>query len=142
MKVFTDEELKKKLTSEEYHILREKGTETPFSGQYVNHNEKGMYTCKICGAELFSSDTKFDSKAPGLLGWPSFHDVAKSTAVKVEEDSSHGMQRIEVSCANCGSHLGHLFKDVPGESTGTHYCINSCALDFTPNGKAKTKRAK
>lgn len=134
MKTFTDDELKKKLTPEEYHVLREKGTEAPFSGRYVDHNEQGIYACKVCGAKLFSSDTKFDSKAPGLLGWPSFHDVAKSDAVKLSEDSSGGMRRIEVTCANCGSHLGHLFKDVPGEQHGAHYCINSCSLDFKPKG--------
>jgi peptide-methionine (R)-S-oxide reductase len=134
-KQYTDEELKKKLTPEQYHILRENGTEAPFSGQYFNHNEKGMYTCAICGAELFSSDTKFDSSAPGLMGWPSFYDVAKSDAVNLSEDNTMGMKRVEITCANCGSHLGHLFEDVPGEEHDKHYCINSAALDFEPKSK-------
>ncbi len=140
-KQFTDEELRQELTPEQYSLLREKGTEAPFTGQYVNHKQKGMYACAVCGAELFSSDTKFDSTAPGLIGWPSFYDVAKSDAVKLTEDNSLGMQRIEVSCANCGSHLGHLFKDVPGESHAAHYCINSACLGFTPVDK-KAKKSK
>jgi peptide-methionine (R)-S-oxide reductase len=137
----TDEELKKKLTPEQYKVLREKGTEAPFSGEYVNHKEKGMYTCVVCGAELFSSDTKFDSKAPGLQGWPSFYDVAKSDAVKLNEDNSHGMHRIEVTCANCGSHLGHFFEDVPGDEHGVHYCINSACLAFAPKDDSKQEKA-
>jgi peptide-methionine (R)-S-oxide reductase len=136
---FTDEELKKKLTPEQYRILREKGTEAPFTGEYFNHKEKGMYTCAVCGAELFSSDTKFDSSAPGLRGWPSFYDVAKSDAVKLSEDSSLGMKRIEISCANCGSHLGHLFEDVPGEQHDKHYCINSACLGFMPKDQNGSK---
>jgi peptide-methionine (R)-S-oxide reductase len=135
----TDEELKKKLTPEQYRILREKGTEAPFTGEYFNHKEKGMYDCVVCGAELFSSDTKFDSTAPGLQGWPSFYDVAKSDAVKLSEDSSMGMKRIEITCANCGSHLCHLFEDVPGEEHEKHYCINSACLAFEP-GKSQTKK--
>jgi peptide-methionine (R)-S-oxide reductase len=137
-KQFTDDELKKKLTPEQYRILREKGTETPFSGKYFNFNQEGMYSCAVCGAQLFSSDTKFESKAPGLQGWPSFYDAAKSDAVKLTEDDSLGLRRIEVICANCGSHLGHLFKDVPGEEHQAHYCINSAALNFDPKDKSKT----
>jgi peptide-methionine (R)-S-oxide reductase len=135
-KQFTDEELKKKLTSEQYHILREKGTEAPFTGEYFNHSEKGMYTCAVCGAELFSSDTKFDSSAPGLMGWPSFYDVAKSDAVKLSEDNNMGMKRVEINCANCGSHLGHLFENIPGEEHDKHYCINSASLKFMPKNKS------
>lgn len=133
MAQISDDELKKKLTPEQYHILREKGTEAPFSGKYVNHSEKGMYTCAVCGAELFSSDTKFESKAPGLQGWPSFSDVVKSDAIKLTDDNSMGMHRVEITCANCGSHLGHLFEDVPGEDHDKHYCINSTCLDFKPS---------
>lgn len=133
-KKLSDAELKKKLTPEQYHVLREKGTETPFSGKYLNHNEKGMYACAVCGAQLFSSDTKYDSKTPGLIGWPSFSEVAKSDAVELKDDNSLGMHRIEVICKNCGSHLGHVF-DADDSSTGKHYCINSCSLDFLPKSK-------
>ena len=131
---FTDEELKKKLTPEQYHILREKGTEAPFSGEYLHHKENGMYTCAVCGAEIFSSDTKFDSKS----GWPSFYDVASNSAVKLTDDNSLGMKRVEVTCANCGSHLGHVFNDAPDQPTGMRYCINSASLDFL----AKSKKGK
>ncbi|HET9722135.1 MAG TPA: peptide-methionine (R)-S-oxide reductase MsrB [Candidatus Saccharimonadales bacterium] len=133
-KTYTDEELKKRLTPEQYHILREKGTEQPFSGKYLNHDEKGVYTCAVCGAELFRSDTKYESDIPGLAGWPSFYDVAKSDAVILSPDNSLGMQRTEVTCANCGSHLGHLFDD-NSSPNGQHFCINSAALGFDPKKK-------
>jgi peptide-methionine (R)-S-oxide reductase len=132
-KTFTDEELKKKLTPEQYHILREKGTEAPFTGKYLNHKENGMYTCAVCGAELFSSDTKFESGS----GWPSFYDVAKSDAVKLTDDSTLGMNRVEVTCANCGSHLGHVFNDAADQPTGMRFCINSACLGFEPKEAAK-----
>jgi len=135
-KQFTDEELKKKLTPEQYHILREKGTETPFSGKYLDHKENGMYTCAVCAAELFSSDKKYDSNVPGLAGWPSFYDFAKSSAVELTPDNSLGMHRIEVSCSNCGSHLGHLFDDHTSPN-GQHFCINSASLAFMPGAKNK-----
>ncbi|HCM52218.1 TPA: peptide-methionine (R)-S-oxide reductase [Candidatus Saccharibacteria bacterium] len=130
-----DEELKKKLTPEQYHVLRQKGTEAPFSGKYVNHNETGMYTCMVCGAELFSSKSKFESKEPGLAGWPSFSEVAGSKAVKLIDDNSLGMHRVEVTCANCGSHLGHLFEGIKDHPSGVHYCINSTCLGFKPESK-------
>ena len=130
-KQFTDEELKKKLTPEEYHILREKGTEAPFTGKLLNNKEKGSYVCPVCGAELFKSDAKYDSDTPGLAGWPSFYDVASTGAIKLEEDNSLGMRRIEVNCATCGSHLGHLFDDNTSPN-GKHYCINSSSLKFLP----------
>jgi peptide-methionine (R)-S-oxide reductase len=133
-KQFTDVELKKKLMPEQYHILREKGTEAPFSGKYLNHSEQGMYTCAVCGAELFSSDTKYDSTTPGLIGWPSFYDIAKSGAVKLIDDDSLGMHRIEATCTNCGSHLGHMFED-DSAPNGKHFCINSVSLEFLSDNK-------
>ena len=125
----SDDELKKKLTPEQYHVLREKGTEAPGTGKFLNFNEKGMYTCAACGAELFSSDTKHASTASGLIGWPSFAEAASNEALELRDDNSMGMHRTEVVCKNCGSHLGHLFDD-PSSPSGQHYCINSVALDF------------
>jgi peptide-methionine (R)-S-oxide reductase len=119
-------DLKKKLTPEQHHVLFEKGTEAPFTGKYLDMKKAGMYTCAYCGSELFSSETKFESGT----GWPSFYDVAKSENVKLKDDLSHGMNRIEVTCANCGGHLGHVFDDGPSDKTGKRYCINSCALGF------------
>lgn len=134
-KQFIDEELKKKLSPEQYHVLREKGTEQPFNGKFLHNQESGMYTCAVCGAELFNSNSKYESDIPGLAGWPSFADVAKSGSVKLTEDNSHGMSRIEATCAVCGSHLGHIFDD-KSSPTGQHYCINSASLDFMPAGKS------
>jgi peptide-methionine (R)-S-oxide reductase len=128
VKKYSDEELKKKLTPEQYKILREKGTEAPFTGKYLESKETGMYVCPVCGNELFSSGTKFDSGS----GWPSFYDVASTGAVRLVEDSSHGMHRTEVRCAVCDSHLGHLFNDAYDQPTGTRFCINSASLSFMP----------
>jgi peptide-methionine (R)-S-oxide reductase len=122
----SDEEWKKKLTPEQYHTLREKGTEVPFTGKLLANKEDGSYHCGACGAELFKSRQKFDSGS----GWPSFYDLATKGAVKLEHDAALGMERIEVKCSNCGSHLGHLFHDAPDQPTGMRYCINSNALDF------------
>jgi peptide-methionine (R)-S-oxide reductase len=130
----TDAEWKKKLTPEQYHVLREAGTEAPGSGKYVHHTADGMFTCAACGAELFKSDTQYESHIPGLAGWPSFADAVSDGAVELKDDNSMGMHRTEVICSNCGSHLGHLFDD-PGSPTGQHYCINSLALDLDPKKK-------
>ena len=128
-----EEELKMKLTPEQYHILREKGTEAPFTGGLLDNKEKGTYVCPVCGNELFSSDTKFESGT----GWPSFYDVAKTGAVKLLEDNSGGTRRVEVLCSVCGSHLGHVFNDAFDQPTGQRFCINSAALKFMPKDKAK-----
>ena len=127
---FNEEELRKKLTPEQYQILREGGTETPFSGKYVNETAAGTYNCRVCGQELFSSDTKFESTAPGLQGWPAFSDPANSEHIELRPDNSQGIHRTEVVCKNCGSHLGHLFEDDPAARNGKHYCINSACLLF------------
>jgi peptide-methionine (R)-S-oxide reductase len=118
-----EEEWKEKLSPEQYHIMREKGTEAPFTGEYVHTKDRGMYKCAACGNVLFSSDTKFESGS----GWPSF-DQAIPGSVVMHEDGSHGMRRTEVTCARCGGHLGHLFDDGPKETTGQRFCINSACL--------------
>jgi len=120
-----NEDWKKKLTPEQYAVLREKSTEMPFTGKFVHNKKSGMYTCACCGAELFASDAKFDSGT----GWPSFDGPKNTENVELKKDFSHGMIRIEVLCKKCGGHLGHLFDDGP-TSTGKRFCINSCALDF------------
>jgi len=118
-----DEELKKKLTPEQYHILRKKGTEAPFTSDLLHIKDKGMFSCAVCGNQLFSTDTKFDSGT----GWPSF-DQALPGAVAYITDQEYGMQRTEVTCAKCGSHLGHVFDDGPTATTGKRYCINGACL--------------
>lgn len=120
----SDEELRKNLTPEQYRVLREGGTEPPFSGAFVDDHEKGMYVCAACGQELFSSDAKFDSGT----GWPSFTDPVNLKHVTLHRDESHGMVRTEVRCARCGSHLGHVFDDGPPERGGKRFCINSVCL--------------
>jgi peptide-methionine (R)-S-oxide reductase len=124
----SEEEWKKVLTPEQFHVLREKGTEAPFTNQYDHHFEKGTYSCAACGQELFTSDTKFDSGC----GWPAFYAAQAGDRVKLTQDLSFGMIRTEVTCARCGSHLGHLFDDAPQTPTGQRYCINSVSLKFTP----------
>jgi peptide-methionine (R)-S-oxide reductase len=121
----SDAEWRAQLTPEQYQVLRQKGTEPAFTGALYQNHESGIYHCGACGAELFTSDTKFESGS----GWPSFWQPVNPNAVATHEDTSHGMRRIEVTCARCGSHLGHVFPDGP-RSTGLRYCINSVALDF------------
>ena len=124
----SDDEWKQKLTPGQYQILRQKGTEPPFSGHLLHSKESGMYTCAACGAPLFDSATKFDSGS----GWPSFYDMASKGAIELHDDNSLGTHRVEATCATCGSHLGHLFDDAPHTPTGQRFCINSAALDFKP----------
>lgn len=116
---------KKKLSKDQYKILREKGTEKPFTGKLLHNKEKGLYLCAACGNKLFSSETKFDSGS----GWPSFWDVVEKENIIEKNDNSYGMQRIEITCSKCGGHLGHLFDDGP-KPTGKRYCINSLSLKF------------
>ena len=127
----TNDEWQQKLTPEQYKVLRQQGTEAPYSGKLLHNKDTGMYSCAACGTELFTSEQKYDSTTPGLAGWPSFSEVANSDAVELKDDNSLGMHRVEVTCKKCGGHLGHVFDD-SSSPTGQHYCINSVALDFKP----------
>src|SRR5579884_390159 len=123
----SDDQWRERLTPEQFAVLRQQGTEPAFTGKYWNVKDDGIYRCAGCGAELFSSDTKFDSGT----GWPSFYEPAVAENVETREDRSLGMARTEVLCRRCGGHLGHVFTDGPNP-TGLRYCMNSCALDFQP----------
>jgi peptide-methionine (R)-S-oxide reductase len=126
----TDEQWREELTPEQYEVLRRKGTEPPFTGRYVHSKEDGIYRCAGCGADLFSSDTKFESGT----GWPSFYEPAENANIELVSDTSHGMVRTEVVCGSCGGHLGHVFPDGPAP-TGQRFCMNSCALELDPSAK-------
>jgi peptide-methionine (R)-S-oxide reductase len=128
----TDQEWRAQLTDQQYQILRQAGTERPFTGQYVDIEADGMYVCAACGNHLFSSETKFHSGS----GWPSFWDVISQGNIELREDTSYGMRRTEIVCARCEGHLGHLFEDGPRDKTGLRYCINSASLDFVPEESA------
>lgn len=126
--VKSDNEWRQVLSPMEYHVLREGGTERPGTGEYLHEERTGIYTCKACGAELFRSETKFESGC----GWPAFYQP-EDAAVTTHRDTSHGMERVEIRCAQCESHLGHVFPDAPQTPTGDRYCINSISLNFKEN---------
>ena len=123
--VLSEDEWKRRLSPGRFKVLRDKATDMPFTGDLLNNKKEGVYTCGGCGLELFSSDTKFDSGS----GWPSFFDIIEKDRIELIEDRSHGMVRIEIICARCGGHLGHVFDDGP-DPTGLRYCVNSSSLDF------------
>jgi peptide-methionine (R)-S-oxide reductase len=129
----SDAEWRKRLTPAQYEVLRQKGTERAFTGEYDGQFEKGTYACAACGQELFESETKFNSGC----GWPAFYAAKAGDRVKLTPDYAHGMTRVEVTCARCGSHLGHVFNDAPDQPTGQRYCINSVSLKFVATGKGK-----
>jgi peptide-methionine (R)-S-oxide reductase len=128
----TEEQWKAELTPEQYHVLREKGTEQAFTGEYVNEHRDGTYTCAACGAELFDAKTKFESGS----GWPSFYEPKNTENVELRPDNSFFMKRTEVVCKRCGGHLGHVFDDGPNP-TGQRFCINSCSLELKEEGSAR-----
>lgn len=123
----TEEEWKAKLDPETYRVTREKGTEAPFTNKYWNEDSRGVYNCSNCGQALFSSDTKYITNIPGLKGWPSFEEAIPGS-VELREDNSLGMQRMEIICSRCKSHLGHVFDEHTETKSGQHYCVNSCSL--------------
>ncbi|MEO8863334.1 MAG: peptide-methionine (R)-S-oxide reductase MsrB [Candidatus Saccharimonadales bacterium] len=130
--ILEDIEWQKRLTPEQFQVLRLKGTEIPGSGALLNNNEAGVYRCAACHAVVFESDAKYDTHTPGLIGWPSFSSAANKGAIEIKQDNSAGMQRLEAVCSNCGGHLGHLFDD-RSSPNGKHYCINSVSLEFEPD---------
>lgn len=128
----SEEEWRRELTPDQYRIMREKGTEAPFTGEYLEEKTPGIYRCAACGMPLFASETKYDSGS----GWPSFHAPIAADNVRTEEDHSHGMRRTEIMCANCEAHLGHVFPDGP-RPTGVRYCVNSASLKLEPEAKGE-----
>jgi len=120
-------DLRERLTAEQFYVTQQKGTEAPFTGEFWDHHEKGMYRCVVCGAELFASQSKFDSGC----GWPSFDKAVNDKIVDTQADTTHGMVRDEITCNKCGAHLGHVFPDGP-TATGLRYCVNSASLKFEP----------
>ncbi|HRH24159.1 MAG TPA: peptide-methionine (R)-S-oxide reductase MsrB [Candidatus Paceibacterota bacterium] len=136
MEPMREEDWQEKLSPEEYEVLREKGTEAPFSRKYLNHNEEGIYRCKACGNILFTSKQKADSSEsdPGLQGWPSFTDPAVAENIGTRPDDSYGMHRTEIYCKKCDGHLGHLFEEKIKGTARKHYCVNSVCLEFEKEG--------
>jgi peptide-methionine (R)-S-oxide reductase len=133
----SNDEWRLRLTPEQYRILREKGTERAFTGAYLDEKTRGVYRCAGCGAALFTSDEKYDSGS----GWPSFWDVVDRGGVELHDDDTLGMRRVEVTCATCGGHLGHLFPDGPSDKTGLRYCINSASLSLDPGTSPEEARS-
>jgi peptide-methionine (R)-S-oxide reductase len=132
----SDDDWKRKLTPEQYQVLRQGKTEYPGTGELLHNNKTGEYRCAACGNVVFESGTKYESTVPGLIGWPAFSEAAGNDAVELKEDNSLGMSRTEIVCKNCGSHLGHLFDD-PSSPNGQHYCINSASLAFEEKSDKK-----